>query len=162
MDLNRATILGRLTRDPESRTTSSGVIVTNFSVATSTVWTDAATKEKKEQTEFHNIVAWRRLGEIVAQYLKKGRQIYVEGRIQTRSYEAQDGSKKYRTEIIADNIIMLDGRGSGTGASPAAAGNEVRYEPTSPAAERTPAPAPTGSPIPPANTEEISVEDIPF
>src|SRR3989344_4185276 len=130
MDLNRATILGRLTRDPESRTTGSGVTVTNFSVATSTVWTDAASKEKKELTEFHNIVAWRRLGEIVAQYLKKGRQIYVEGRIQTRSYEAQDGTKKYRTEIIADNIIMLDGRGSPSGSSPAAS-SEVRYEPAS-------------------------------
>src|SRR3989338_2366485 len=120
MDLNRATILGRLTRDPESRTTGTGITVTNFSVATSTVWTDAQTKEKKELTEFHNVVAWRRLGEIVAQYLKKGNQVYVEGRIQTRSYEAQDGTKKYRTEIIADNLIMLGSRVAG-GSAPAPA-----------------------------------------
>ena len=160
MDLNRATILGRLTRDPESRTTGSGIVVTNFSVATSTVWTDAATKEKKELTEFHNIVAWRRLGEIVAQYLKKGNQVYVEGRIQTRSYEAQDGTKKYRTEIIADNLIMLGSKGQG--ASPAGdRSDEVRYEPaTAKQAPHTDSSA--AAPQSGAQTEEISVEDIPF
>ena len=160
MDLNRATILGRLTRDPESRTTGSGIVVTNFSVATSTVWTDAATKEKKELTEFHNIVAWRRLGEIVAQYLKKSNQVYVEGRIQTRSYEAQDGTKKYRTEIIADNLIMLGSKGQG--ASPAGErADEVRYEPaTAKQAPHTDSSA--AAPQSGAQTEEISVEDIPF
>src|SRR3989338_10857105 len=115
MDLNRAQILGRLTRDPESRTTPSGKTVTSFSVATGSVWTDAVTKEKKEQTEFHNVVAWQRLGEIVAQYLRKGSQVFVEGRLQTRSWDGQDGSKKYRTEIVADNLIML---GSKSGAAP--------------------------------------------
>ena len=155
MDLNRATILGRLTRDPEARTTGSGITVTNFRVVTSTVWTDAATKEKKEITEFHNIVAWRKLGEIVAQYLRKGSQVYVEGRIQTRNYEAQDGTKKYRTEIIADNLIMLGGKsGAASGSSaPQAVANEV---PTIQVEEPRPAaPARTDS-------EEISVEDIPF
>lgn len=162
MDLNRATILGRLTRDPESRTTGTGVTVTNFSVATSTVWTDATTKEKKELTEFHNVVAWRKLAEIIAQYLRKGSQVYVEGRIQTRSYEGQDGAKKYRTEIIADNLIMLGGK---SGASSSASGGSA----VTPAATSTnevptiqveePAPRPImGS----ANSEEISVEDIPF
>ena len=134
--------------------------MTNFSVATSTVWTDANTKEKKELTEFHNVVAWRRLGEIVAQYMKKGRQVYVEGRIQTRSYEGQDGTKKYRTEIVADNIIMLDGRGAASGSAPAAGASEVRYEPAAPA-ERAPAIEPHPAPAT-ASTEEISVEDIPF
>ena len=157
MALNRATILGRLTRDPESRTTPSGLMVTNFAVATSTVWTDAASKEKKEQTEFHNIVAWRRLGEIVAQYLKKGNQVYVEGRIQTRSYEAQDGSKKYRTEILADNLIMFGSKPAGACSAPTQAS--------------APAEIPTieqdfSVPKTPINTapdsEEISVEDIPF
>lgn len=158
MDLNRATILGRLTRDPEARTTGSGINVTNFSVATSTVWTDANTKEKRELTEYHNIVAWRRLGEIVAQYLQKGRQVYVEGRLQTRSYEAQDGSKKYRTEIIADNVILLDGRGGQSGSN--AGSSEVRYEP---AARQQSAPAAPSAPAGSASaTEEISVEDIPF
>lgn len=160
MDLNRATILGRLSQDPEARTTTTGKNVTAFSVATSNVWIDAATKEKKQTTEFHNIVAWGRLGEIVAQYLKKGRQVYIEGRIQTRSWEGQDGTKKYKTEIVAENVILLDGRGTAQAASgvystqPAV--SEVRYEPASPADK----PAAT----PPANpdTEEISVEDIPF
>jgi len=159
MDLNRATILGRLTRDPESRTTGTGITVTNFSVATSTVWTDAATKEKRELAEFHNVVAWRRLGEIVAQYLKKGNQVYVEGRIQTRSYEAQDGTKKYRTEIIADNLIMLGSKGQGS-APASAPSDEVRYEPAPSASQ---APTEASKPMPaPGNTEEISVEDLPF
>lgn len=164
MDLNRATILGRLTKDPEARNTSSGINVTSFTVATGNAWVDKTTGEKKEQTEFHNVVAWRKLGEIIAQYMKKGSQIYVEGRIQTRSYDGQDGTKKYRTEIIADNIIMLGGKPSGTSGvySTQPASNEIRYEPASSA--NPPAGGPT---IPPPasaspNTEEISVEDIPF
>ena len=151
MDLNRATIIGRLTRDPETRTTTTGITVTNFSVATSTVWVDATTKEKKELTEFHNVVAWRKLGEIIAQYMKKGSQIYVEGRLQTRSWDGQDGAKKYRTEIIADNIIMLGSKGSSAPVS--APADEVTYEKTAPAAPAAPQ-AP--------NEEQISVEDIPF
>ncbi len=157
MDLNRATIIGRLTKDPEARTTTSGINVTSFTVATGTSWVDKTTGEKKEQTEFHNVVAWRKLGEIIAQYMKKGRQIYVEGRIQTRSYDGQDGTKKYRTEIIADNIIMLDGKGSAQSAPSAgqSAASEVRYEAPAPEAPRPSAPSAP-------NTEEISVEDIPF
>lgn len=161
MDLNRATIIGRLTKDPESRTTTSGINVTSFTVATSNSWVDKTTNEKKEQTEFHNVVAWRKLGEIIAQYMRKGRQIYVEGRIQTRSYDGQDGTKKYRTEIIADNIIMLDGKGTAQTASGVystqPASNEVRYEPSA-EANKPASPAPSA----PSTTEEISVEDIPF
>lgn len=166
MDLNRATILGRLTRDPETRTTTSGITVTSFSVATSTVWTDAATKEKREQTEFHNVVAWRRLGEIVAQYLRKGSQVYVEGKIQTRSWDGQDGSKKYRTEIVADNLIMLGSKAAGAGtAAPAAATAEKTIEieeptphlPAGPPAERAGRQEPAAP-----DAETISVEDIPF
>ena len=158
MDLNRASILGRLTRDPETRTTTSGITVTSFSVATSTVWTDAATKEKKEQTEFHNIVAWRRLGEIVAQYLKKGSQVYVEGRLQTRSWDGQDGSKKYRTEIVADNLIMLGSKAAGTSTNVNTAPVERTIELEEPAKPASSAQAPKSG----AETEEISVEDIPF
>ncbi|OGE77943.1 MAG: hypothetical protein A2751_02780 [Candidatus Doudnabacteria bacterium RIFCSPHIGHO2_01_FULL_46_14] len=159
MDLNRATIIGRLTKDPEARTTTSGINVTSFTVATGSSWVDKTTGEKKEQTEFHNVVAWRKLGEIIAQYMKKGRQIYVEGRIQTRSYDGQDGTKKYRTEIIADNIIMLDGKGNAQAVPTAGqpASNEVRYEPA-PQTNNAPATPPPSTP----NTEEISIEDIPF
>ena len=162
MDLNRAQLLGRLTRDPESRTTPSGKTVTSFSVATGSVWTDAVTKEKKEQTEFHNIVAWQRLGEIVAQYLRKGSQVYVEGRLQTRSWDGQDGSKKYRTEIVADNLIMLGSKAAGAGApmaQPAAKSEEPVIQIDEP--NRTNLDV-QGSRPEPAAAEEISVEDIPF
>lgn len=106
--LNRATIIGNLTRDPEVKTLPSGQTVASFGVATNLVWKDSQTKEEKKIVEFHNIVAWRRLGEICGQYLKKGGKVYIEGRLQTRSWDDQNGTKRYRTEIIADNMIMLD------------------------------------------------------
>lgn len=107
MDLNKVMIIGRLTRDPELRATSGGQQVASFSVATSFNWTDQQ-GQKKEQTEFHNVVAWRKLAEIVGQYLKKGSQIYLEGRLQTQSWDDKtSGQKRYRTEIVADNMIML-------------------------------------------------------
>ncbi|HLD27976.1 MAG TPA: single-stranded DNA-binding protein, partial [Patescibacteria group bacterium] len=107
MNLNKAMIIGNLTRDPEVRTTPSGQSVVNFSVATNFTWTDE-TGKKQERAEFHNVVAWRKLAEIIGQYLKKGSKIYVEGRLQTRSWDDQSGVKRYRTEIVADNMIMLD------------------------------------------------------
>lgn len=109
MDLNKVMIIGRLTRDPELRTTPNGSSVCQISLATNYVYTNQTTGQKVEQVEYHNVVLWRKLAEIANQYLKKGRRIYVEGRLQTRSWDAQDGSKKSRTEIVADNMIMLDG-----------------------------------------------------
>jgi single-strand DNA-binding protein len=111
MSLNKAQIIGNLTRDPEMRQIPGGQIVTTFSVATNFTWNDQ-NGQRQEKVEFHNVVAWRKLGEICGQYLKKGSKIFLEGRIQTRSWEAEDGSKKYRTEIIADNMIMLDKKGA--------------------------------------------------
>lgn len=141
-------LIGRLTRDPEVRTIPSGQTVATFSVATGRQWTDKQTGEKKSQTEFHNVVAWRRLGEIVGQYLKKGRQVYIEGHLQTRSWDDPSGVKKYRTEVVADNLIMLgSGGGDAAGGMPAA----------QPSNDDTP-PAPTPS----DDEETISVEDIPF
>ncbi len=154
MDLNRATIVGRLTRDPEARTTPSGINVTSFGVATNFVWTDPS-GVKKESVEYHNVVAWRKLGEIVAQYLRKGSRILVEGRLQTRTWDGQDGTKKNRTEIVADNLIMLDSKGAASTAPPANREEAVIEEPA-PAAE------PQTAPKPPAGEEEITVEDIPF
>ena len=119
MDLNKVMIIGRLTRDPEMRTTGTGTNVVSFSVATGFTWTDQS-GQKKEQTEFHNVVAWRKLAEIINQYLKKGSQVYIEGRLQTRSWDGQDGKKNYRTEIVADNMIMLGSKSGGSGAAPAA------------------------------------------
>jgi single-strand DNA-binding protein len=144
MDLNKATIIGRLTADPESRTTPTGQTVVSFSIATNLVWKDS-NGEKKEKTEFHNIVAWRKLAEIITQYLKKGSQIYLEGRLQTRSWEDQNGVKKYRTEIIADNMIML-----GSKSDNASRGNNTNAPEDSAPQKKEEA------------EEEINIEDIPF
>ena len=152
MDLNRATIVGRLTRDPEVRTTPSGVSVTSFGVATNFIWTDQA-GEKKQSVEFHNVVAWRKLGEIAGQYLRKGSRVLIEGRLQTTNWDGQDGAKRNRTEIVADNLIMLDSKGS----SPTEPISQMTSEAPSDVSEpRRPEPPPSGS------SEEISVEDIPF
>jgi len=107
MDLNKATLIGNITRDPETRTTPSGTSVASFSIATNFVWKDSAGQMQKK-AEFHNIVAWRKLAEICTQYLKKGAKVYIEGRLQTKDWIGQDGVKRYRTEIVADNMIMLD------------------------------------------------------
>jgi len=147
MNLNRAQIIGNLTRDPETRTTPSGQTVANFSVATSHFWKDQQ-GVKQEKAEYHNIVAWGKLAEIVQQYLGKGRKVYVEGRLQTRDWEGQDGVKKYRTEIVCENMIMLDRAPEG---STPRAFNPAPSAPV--AAPNTSAPSPD---------DEIKVEDIPF
>jgi single-strand DNA-binding protein len=116
MDLNKVMIIGRLTRDPELRTIPSGANVCQMGVATGYAYTNPQTGQKVESTEFHNVVLWRKLGEIAAQYLKKGARVYIEGRLQTRSWDAQDGQKKYRTEIVAENMIMLGGNPNSQGA----------------------------------------------
>ncbi|HNZ86474.1 MAG TPA: single-stranded DNA-binding protein [bacterium] len=140
MDLNKATIIGRLTADPESRTTPNGQTVVTLTVATNFSWTDA-NGQKQEKAEFHNVVAWRKLAEIIAQYLKKGSRVYMEGRLQTRSWEDQNGNKKYRTEIIADNMIMLDSKSSD---STSQKDGELDTKPSE------------------TDEEEINIEDIPF
>ncbi len=153
--LNRATILGNLTRDPELRQTTSGHAVCSFGVATNRSWNDAS-GVKQEQTEFHNVVAWGKLAEICGQYLAKGRKVYVEGRLQTRDWQGQDGVKRFRTEIIADSLIILDRAGSG--GAPAAFRSSAPAQPTSdPASPGKPADEPAVNP-----GEEIKVEDIPF
>jgi single-strand DNA-binding protein len=106
--INKVILVGRLGRDPEVRYTPSGVAVANFSMATSEEWKDRDSGEKKERTEWHRIVAWRRLGEICGEYLRKGSQIYIEGKLQTRDWEDRDGNKRYTTEIVAQNMQMLD------------------------------------------------------
>jgi single-strand DNA-binding protein len=133
MDLNKVMIIGRLTRDPEIRTTPNGANVAAFSVATSFNWTDQS-GQKKEQTEFHNVVAWRKLADIIGQYLKKGSQVYLEGRLQTRSWDDKtSGQKKYRTEIVVDSMIMLGRAGSGS-QTPAQAASPIEIDQPEPAA----------------------------
>ncbi len=140
MDLNRASILGRVVRDPELRTTPNGKTVASMTVVTNMTWKDQSGNQQ-EKPEFHNCVLWGRLGEIAGQYMTKGRRVYVEGRIETRSWDGQDGAKKYKTEIIVRDMIMLDGPRGGNGA-PASQGQNT--------------------PPPPESTDEIKVEDIPF
>jgi len=109
--INKVILIGRLGNDPEVRYTPDGTAVANFSIATSDEWTDKATNEKKERTEWHRIVAWRRLGEICGEYLSKGRQVYIEGKLQTRSWE-KDGVTRYSTEIVASDVQFLGSRDS--------------------------------------------------
>lgn len=107
--MNKAIIIGRLTRDPEMRTTGSGINSTSFTVAVSRNY---ANQNGERETDFINCVAWRKQAENIAKYCTKGTQVAVEGRIQTRSYDAQDGTKRYVTEIVADNVTFLGGKGS--------------------------------------------------
>ena len=109
--INKVILIGHLGSDPEVRYTPDGTAVANFNIATSEEWTDKATNEKKERTEWHRIVAWRRLGEICGEYLSKGRQVYVEGKLQTRSWE-KDGVTRYTTEIVASDVQFLGAKES--------------------------------------------------
>ncbi|MDA1038586.1 MAG: single-stranded DNA-binding protein [bacterium] len=143
--LNRAQLIGNLTRDPELRQTAGGQSVTSFGVATNRTWNDAS-GQKQEQTEFHNVVAWGKLAEICGQYLGKGRKVFIEGRLQTRDWEGKDGEKRRSTEIIADNMIMLDRAAQNSG------GDD--FTPPTPSSSSAP---PQGDGI-----DEIKLEDIPF
>ncbi|MEK7659041.1 MAG: single-stranded DNA-binding protein [Patescibacteria group bacterium] len=106
MNLNKVYLIGRLASDPEFRTTPSGQEVATLRMATNRVWNDRASGEKKQSTEFHTIVVWGRLAQIANQYLNKGAMAMIEGRLQTRSWEGQDGVKRYRTEIVAENLQL--------------------------------------------------------
>lgn len=105
--LNRVTLIGNLGKDPEMKYTTNGTAVANFSLATSESWKDDS-GQKQERTEWHNIVVWRKLAEVCAEYLKKGSRVYLEGKIQTRSYDDKNGVKRYVTEIVMSEMIMLD------------------------------------------------------
>ncbi len=144
MNINRALICGNTTRDPEVKTIPSGQNVATFSVATNRTWTNKS-GQKQEEVDFHNIVAWGRLAEIVGQYLKKGQIVFVEGRIHTRSWEDQSGNKKYRTEIIAEKVQLGPRSGMARNESAEERSTEIHEE------------------VEPSKTEEeINVDEIPF
>ena len=145
MNFNKAFVLGNITRDPESRTTPSGQTVTNFGIATNRFYTDQQ-NQKQQKVEFHNIVAWGKLGDICAQYLKKGQLVFVEGRIETRTWEGTDGVKKFKTEIIAENMQMGPKAGGG-------GGGRSDYSPAGSSAPQEDA----GQ-----QEDEIEIKDIPF
>jgi len=159
LNLNRAMVIGNLTKDPEMRYTPNGAAVTSFTVATNRKWT-GQDGNPGEEVEFHDITVWGKLAEVATQILHKGAPAYVEGRLRTRSWEGQDGVKRYKTEIIAENLIALSSKAGGTSYTPAADSNPVE-EITKPAKkddkkDEKPADAPT------ASDDEINIEDIPF
>ena len=117
--VNKVILIGNLGKDPELRYTSSGVAVASFSVATNESWKDPE-GNTQERTQWHNIVAWRKLAEICGEYLKKGGKIYLEGRLQYRNYDDKNGVKRSVTEIVMDQMVMLDSRGAGGGGAAAA------------------------------------------
>ncbi len=166
MDLNKVMLIGNITNDIQTRTTQNGQSVATFSVATNRRWKDQATGELKEDAQFHNIVAWGRLGEICNQYMGKGKKIFIEGRIQTRSWDdQQSGQKKYFTEIVAENIIMLDKKGEPSGGegnnNPGNSGNNLKPENNSQKQDSS-----QNEEIPTIDInedqDEIKVKDIPF
>ncbi|MCD8484228.1 single-stranded DNA-binding protein [Candidatus Woesebacteria bacterium] len=114
--LNKVQLIGNIVRDPEVRFTPKNTAVANFTVATNRTWSDA-NGQTQEDAEFTRCVAWGKLAEIVGQILSKGRKVYVEGRLQTRSWETKEGEKRYTTEVVADQVIALDGPGDGDGGS---------------------------------------------
>ncbi len=148
--INKVILVGNLGKDPETRYMPSGKAVTNFSIATSESWKDKQTGEQKEQTEWHNIVMYDRLAEIAAEYLRKGSQVYVEGRLRTRKWQDKEGRDRYTTEIISNEMQMLGSRGGGGGGG---MGTESRAEPR-------PAPATERGAAAPARDEFD--DDIPF
>jgi single-strand DNA-binding protein len=152
MYLNKATIIGNLTRDPELKTLPSGVKVTSFSLATNRVWYDA-NKQKQEAVDYHNVVVFGRPAETSAQYLKKGSQVFIEGRMQTRSWDdAGSGKKMYRTEVVADSVQF----GSRAGSTPTTSANTTDADQPKNAPD---APDVDGIEYP---DEDINPEDIPF
>ncbi len=149
--LNRATIIGNLTREPELKQIPSGQSVCSFAVATNRQW-KGQDGSKQEASEFHNVVAWGKLAEICSQFLAKGRKVYLEGRLQTRDWEGKDGVRRYRTEIVAENMIILD---KAAGGRPASGGFGAPSAFTPPQPPEMPDSAPNPD-------DEIKVEDIPF
>src|SRR5579863_43338 len=150
--VNKVILVGHLGRDAETKFTPGGAAVTRFSVATNRRWKDQQSGEWKEETDWSRVVLWR--AENLAPYLTKGKQVYVEGRLQTRSYEDKDGKKVYATEVVADDVILLGGRGEGGGSGP----DEFSQEPRS-APRSRPAAAPAAAPPP---SEGIGDDDVPF
>jgi len=154
MNVNKVVLVGRLTRDPEIRTTTSGQSVASVSIATNRFWKDK-NGQRQEKTSFHNIVLWGRLAEISGQYLTKGQEAYFEGRLESRKYTAKDGSTRYITEIVAENMQL--------GSKPQGGGS---FSPGAPAPTAPSAPTAAAEEIPTINLDEeedeVKIEDVPF
>lgn len=151
--LNKVMLIGNVGRDPEIRDFEGGLRRASFTLATTEQFRD------REQTEWHNIIAWRQLAELADKYIRKGSQIYVEGRITTRSWDGNDGTKRYTTEIVANTIQLLGRRGEGAPADGAAAAPAPRAAATAPAPRPAQAPAPAA---PAESFDTTEVDDLPF
>jgi single-strand DNA-binding protein len=160
--LNRVQLIGNLTRDPELRYTPNGNGVCTFGLATNRSWTTDA-GEKREEVDFHRIVAWNKLAELCSQFLTKGRKVYVEGRLSTRTWTGQDGAQKSTTEVVIDDMILLDNKqGGGTAAAQNSGSNDESYELEHEAAAKKPAKKEEAAPEPVKTEEEVAPDDIPF
>ncbi|MGZ9030995.1 MAG: single-stranded DNA-binding protein [Burkholderiaceae bacterium] len=156
--VNKVILIGNLGRDPETRYTADGAAITNITIATSDRWKDKASGEMKESTEWHRVAFFGRLAEIAGEYLKKGRPVYVEGRLRTRKWQDKDGQDRYTTEIVAENMQMLGSReGMGGGAPDFEGGGGD--EPRTPARAAPAKPAGAGKP---ASSMADMDDDIPF
>jgi len=159
--VNKVILIGNLGRDPETRYTPDGAAITNVSIATTSSWKDKNTGERREETEWHRIVFYGRLAEIAGEYLKKGRPVYVEGRLKTRKWQDKEGVERTTTEIIADQMQLLGGRegGMASGSGSASAGSHADEGFASSPALASPGPAPRRAPA--SSLNEID-DDIPF
>jgi len=170
--LNRVQLIGNLTRDPELRYTPNGNAVCTFGLATNRTWTTDS-GEKREEVDFHRIVAWNKLAELCSQFLTKGRKVYVEGRLSTRSWTGQDGAQKSTTEVVIDDMILLDNRQSGAGQqsgrqeSSHESEPEFEEQPSARSESRKPAKkveeeSEEKEPESAGSDEEVAPDDIPF
>jgi len=155
--INKVILIGNLGKDPETRYMPSGGAVTNLTLATSESWKDKQSGEQKENTEWHRVVFFNRLAEIAAEYLRKGSKVYVEGRLQTRKWQGQDGQDRYTTEIVANEMQMLDSRGSSGGGSYEAPPAPTSSQPQSSSPQQAPANKPAAQPM----ADDFD-DDIPF
>jgi single-strand DNA-binding protein len=155
--VNKVILLGHLGKDAETRFTPSGVARTNFTIATNRRWKDQQSGEWKEITDWHNVVLWR--AENLANYLLKGKQVYVEGRLETRSWEDKDGQKRYTTEVIADDVLLLGGRGGEGGGG---SSGDFEQRPVSMPRSARPQPAAASAPPPDEFSQGITDDDVPF
>ena len=149
--VNKVILVGNLGKDPDVKYTASGAAITNITVATSESWNDKQTGEKQEKTEWHRVVFFRRLAEVAGEYLRKGSQVYIEGKLQTRKWQDQNGQDRYTTEIVASDMQMLGSRGGEAGARPQQGGGGFRSSaPAQQAAEK------------PQSENGFADDDIPF
>ena len=150
--VNKVILVGNLGKDPEIKYTASGAAIANLTIATSDSWNDKQTGEKVEKTEWHRVVAFQRLAEIMGEYLKKGSQVYIEGKLQTRKWQDQNGQDRYSTEVVANDMQMLGGRGGeGGGQAQGGGGGGFRKNP-----------APQQAPAKPDLDNDFADDDIPF